>query len=165
MSWILWLHSKVTHPDSGLGEVGPGWDLLSGRHVRVAVPLEGRLELLQLLGREVRALTALSPPPCTTAASSPGPAGPAGPLPLPAAPAAVLSRVVPGVVPRRKGPRSPGRRLLLPPASPGPYRRRSLQHKADKVREYTAGLYRHMGLKVMVEIVEPKVSCNLKGEV
>ena len=49
-----------TDPDSGLGEVGPGGDLLAGRHVRVPVALERGLELLQLLAGEVRPLSTLS---------------------------------------------------------------------------------------------------------
>jgi len=48
-----------TDPDSGLGQVGPGGDLLSGRHVRVPVALERGLELLQLLTGEVSSLSSL----------------------------------------------------------------------------------------------------------
>ena len=49
----------VTHPDAGLCEVGPDGDLLAGAHVRVAVPLEGGLQLLQLLAGEVGPLPPL----------------------------------------------------------------------------------------------------------
>jgi len=49
-----------TDPDSGLGEVGPCGNLFSGSHVRVPVPLKCRLELLQLLTREVRSLSSLA---------------------------------------------------------------------------------------------------------
>ena len=48
-----------THPDSGLGDVGPHGDLLPGAHVRVPVPREERLQLLQLLRGEVRPLPPL----------------------------------------------------------------------------------------------------------
>jgi len=48
-----------THPNPGLGEVGPDGDLLAGGHVGVAVPLEGGLQLLQLLAGEVRPLPPL----------------------------------------------------------------------------------------------------------
>ena len=47
------------YPDPGLGEVGPHGDLLPGAHVRVAVPLEGGLQLLQLLAGEVGPLPPL----------------------------------------------------------------------------------------------------------
>jgi len=49
----------MPYPHSGLGEVGPDGDLLAGAHVRVAVPLEGGLQLLQLLAGEVRPLPPL----------------------------------------------------------------------------------------------------------
>ena len=49
-----------THPDSGLGEVGPGRDLLSSGHVWVSVPGKCRLQFLQLLGGEVSPLASLS---------------------------------------------------------------------------------------------------------
>lgn len=45
-----------SYPDSGLGEVGPHGYLLSCAHVRVAVPLKGGLELLQLLAGEMSPL-------------------------------------------------------------------------------------------------------------
>ena len=48
-----------THPDSGLRAVGPHGDLLAGAHVGVAVAREERLQLLQLLRGEVRALPPL----------------------------------------------------------------------------------------------------------
>lgn len=48
-----------THPDSSLSEVGPDGDLLAGAHVRVAVALEGGLQLLQLLAGEVGPLPPL----------------------------------------------------------------------------------------------------------
>ena len=48
-----------THPDSGLRDVGPHGDLLAGAHVGVAVAREERLQLLQLLRGEVRALPPL----------------------------------------------------------------------------------------------------------
>lgn len=47
------------YPHSGLGEVGPHSDLFARAHVRVAVPLEGSLQLLQLLAGEVCALPTL----------------------------------------------------------------------------------------------------------
>ena len=47
------------YPDPGLGEICPHGDLLPGAHVRVAVPLEGGLQLLQLLAGEVRPLPPL----------------------------------------------------------------------------------------------------------
>ena len=50
---------SVTHPDAGLCEVGPDSDLLAGAHVRVAVPLESGLQLLELLAGEVGPLPAL----------------------------------------------------------------------------------------------------------
>jgi len=50
---------EVTHPDAGLCEVGPHGDLLAGAHVRVSVPLEGGLQLLQLLAGEVSPLPPL----------------------------------------------------------------------------------------------------------
>ena len=49
----------LTHPDSGLRDVGPHGDLLAGAHVGVAVAREERLQLLQLLRGEVRALPPL----------------------------------------------------------------------------------------------------------
>lgn len=51
--------SRFSYPDSGLGEVGPDRDLLPRRHVRVAVPLEGGLQFLQLLAGEVSPLPPL----------------------------------------------------------------------------------------------------------
>lgn len=48
-----------TYPNPGLGEVGPDGDLLPGGHVRVAIPLEGGLQLLQLLAGEVSPLSPL----------------------------------------------------------------------------------------------------------
>lgn len=48
-----------THPDPGLCEVGPHGDLLPRAHVRVAIPLESGLELLQLLAGEVGPLPPL----------------------------------------------------------------------------------------------------------
>ena len=56
-SWHL--NRVLTHPDSGLGEVGPHADLLPGAHVGVAVPREQRLQLLQLLRGEVCPLAPL----------------------------------------------------------------------------------------------------------
>lgn len=53
-----WQHS-CTHPDPSLGEVGPYCNLLSGAHVRVAVPLKGGLQFLQLLASEVCSLPPL----------------------------------------------------------------------------------------------------------
>lgn len=49
----------ASYPDSGLGQVGPDGDLLPGAHVRVAVPLEGCFQLLQLLAGEVSPLPPL----------------------------------------------------------------------------------------------------------
>lgn len=49
----------ASYPHSGLGQVGPHGDLLPGAHVRVAVPLEGGLQLLELLAGEVSPLPAL----------------------------------------------------------------------------------------------------------
>lgn len=54
VSWLL-----ATHPDPGLGEVGPHGDLLPGAHVGVPVPREQRLQLLQLLRGEVGPLAPL----------------------------------------------------------------------------------------------------------
>jgi len=48
-----------SYPDPRLGEVGPHRDLLPGAHVRVAVPLESGLELLELLAGEVSPLPSL----------------------------------------------------------------------------------------------------------
>lgn len=48
-----------THPDPGLCEVGPHGDLLPRAHVRVAIPLESGLQLLQLLAGEVGPLPPL----------------------------------------------------------------------------------------------------------
>lgn len=48
-----------TYPDSGLCEVGPHRDLLSGAHVRIPVPLESGFQLLQLLAGEVSPLPSL----------------------------------------------------------------------------------------------------------
>ena len=48
-----------THPDPCLSEVGPHCNLLSGAHVRVAIPLEGSLQLLELLAGEVSPLPPL----------------------------------------------------------------------------------------------------------
>ena len=55
VSWLL----LATHPDPGLGEVGPHGDLLPGAHVGVPVPREQRLQLLQLLRGEVGPLAPL----------------------------------------------------------------------------------------------------------
>lgn len=49
----------ASYPHSGLGQVGPHGDLLPGAHVRVAVPLEGGLQLLELLAGEVSPLPPL----------------------------------------------------------------------------------------------------------
>ena len=59
MQTIALLSSFLTHPDSGLGDVGPHGDLLPGAHVGVSVPREERLQLLQLLRGEVRPLPPL----------------------------------------------------------------------------------------------------------
>lgn len=48
-----------THPNSCFCEVGPHGDLLPCAHVRVAVPLKGGLQLLELLAGEVGSLPAL----------------------------------------------------------------------------------------------------------
>lgn len=48
-----------THPDPGLCEVGPHGDLLPRAHVRVAIPLESGLQLLQLLAGKVGSLPPL----------------------------------------------------------------------------------------------------------
>ena len=53
------LNVVLTHPDSGLGEVGPHANLLPGAHVGVAVPREQRLQILQLLRGEVCPLAPL----------------------------------------------------------------------------------------------------------
>lgn len=50
---------RASYPNSGLRQVGPDGDLLPGAHVRVAVPLEGGLQLLQLLAGEVSPLPPL----------------------------------------------------------------------------------------------------------
>lgn len=47
------------YPHAGLSEVGPHGDLFARAHVGVAIPLEGGLQLLQLLAGEVRALPPL----------------------------------------------------------------------------------------------------------
>lgn len=52
--WRVW-----TYSDSCFSEVGPHCYLLSGAHVRIAVPLEGCLQLLELLAGEVRPLSPL----------------------------------------------------------------------------------------------------------
>lgn len=51
--------ARRSHPDARLGQVGPHGDLLAGAHVRVAVPLESGLQLLQLLAGEVSPLPPL----------------------------------------------------------------------------------------------------------
>lgn len=51
--------TPASYPHSGLGQVGPHSDLLPGAHVRVAVPLEGGLQLLELLAGEVSPLPPL----------------------------------------------------------------------------------------------------------
>lgn len=51
--------TPASYPHSGLGQVGPHGDLLPGAHVRVAVPLEGGLQLLELLAGEVSPLPPL----------------------------------------------------------------------------------------------------------
>jgi len=61
-----------TYPDSDLGEVRPGRDLLPRCHVRVSVALERRFEVLQLLAGEVGALAPLT----TAAAATSGTARP-----------------------------------------------------------------------------------------
>lgn len=48
-----------SYPHTGLGEVGPHGNLFARTHVGVAVPLEGGLQLLQLLAGEVSALSPL----------------------------------------------------------------------------------------------------------
>ena len=53
------MDGSLTHPDSGLGDVGPHGDLLAGAHVGVAVAREERLQLLQLLRGEVGPLAPL----------------------------------------------------------------------------------------------------------
>lgn len=50
----------LTYPDSCLCEIGPGCNLLPSGHIWVAVPLECRLQFLQLLTREVGPLSSLS---------------------------------------------------------------------------------------------------------
>lgn len=59
LSWTTGKNRTLTHPDSGLGEVGPHGDLLPSAHVRVAVPGERGLQFLQLLGGKVGPLPAL----------------------------------------------------------------------------------------------------------
>lgn len=54
---VIGLGAPYSH--ASLGEVGPHGDLFARTHVRVAVPLEGRFQLLQLLAGEVRALPPL----------------------------------------------------------------------------------------------------------
>lgn len=54
----IYMDSK-TYPNSRFGQVRPHRDLLARRHVRVPVPREGRLELLELLAGEVRPLPPL----------------------------------------------------------------------------------------------------------
>lgn len=56
---IFVLNDLLSYPDSRLREIGPDGDLLARAHVRVTVPLECGLELLQLLAREVRPLPPL----------------------------------------------------------------------------------------------------------
>lgn len=55
---MRWLQCAA-YPDSGLGEIGPHGDLLAGGHVRISIAAERVLQLLQLLGGEVRALSPL----------------------------------------------------------------------------------------------------------
>lgn len=47
------------YPHAGLSEVGPHGNLFARAHVGVAIPLEGGLQLLQLLASEVRTLPPL----------------------------------------------------------------------------------------------------------
>ena len=51
--------SNIIYPDSRFGEVRPHRNLLPDAHVRISVPGEEGLELLQLLRREVRPLSSL----------------------------------------------------------------------------------------------------------
>lgn len=63
---IVFKHTRCRHtrglgsyPHSGLRQVGPYSDLLPCAHVRVAVPLESGLQLLELLAGEVSPLPPL----------------------------------------------------------------------------------------------------------
>lgn len=56
---VLFRTPGRTHPDPGLREVGPHGYLLPRAHVRVAIPLEGGLQLLQLLAGKVSPLPPL----------------------------------------------------------------------------------------------------------
>lgn len=51
--------SGATYPDSGLGQVCPHGYFFSGAHVRVPVPLESGLQLLQLLAGKMSPLPPL----------------------------------------------------------------------------------------------------------
>lgn len=51
---------SITHPNSGLREVGPHGDLLAGGHIRIPIPAECVLQFLQLLRGEVGSLAPLA---------------------------------------------------------------------------------------------------------
>lgn len=62
-SMILWSRDRsvilITHPDTCFSQIGPHCDLFSGAHVRVAVPLKGGFQLLELLAGEMSPLASL----------------------------------------------------------------------------------------------------------
>ena len=51
------VYAEITYSDSNFSKACPCRDLLSRRHVRVAVSHERALELLKLLRRKMRTLT------------------------------------------------------------------------------------------------------------
>lgn len=54
------MSDESTYPNSGLCQVGPRGDFLSCRHIWVPIPGERRLQLLELLAREVGSLSSLA---------------------------------------------------------------------------------------------------------
>ena len=59
LSFLIFKYLNGTYPNSGFGEVGPHGDLLPSAHVRIPVPGESGLELLELLRSEVSSLPSL----------------------------------------------------------------------------------------------------------
>ena len=72
VSLATWWQSLHTDPDSDLREVSPRCNLFACSHIGVAVALERRFQVLELLTGEVSALTTLT----TAAAATSGAAGP-----------------------------------------------------------------------------------------
>ena len=58
--FLLLMCNMKTYPDSRFRDVRPDCDLFPGAEIRIPVPGEHGLELLQLLRREVGSLSSLS---------------------------------------------------------------------------------------------------------